>query len=45
MKILSLNYHGLGILEAVQELHCLVSEKDPKLLFLSETKLDRDGFR
>ncbi|XP_075662915.1 uncharacterized protein LOC142632377 [Castanea sativa] len=45
MKILSLNCRGLGILEAVQELRCLISEEDPKLLFLSETKLDRDGFR
>lgn len=45
MRILSLNSHGLGIPEAIQELHCLISEQDPKVLFLSETKLDRDGFR
>ena len=45
MKILSLNYCGLGISEAVHELCCLISEEDSKLLFLSETKLDKDGFR
>ena len=45
MKILSLNCRGLGILEAVQELHCLIREEDPKLHFLSKTKLDRVGFR
>ncbi|KAL4652850.1 hypothetical protein ACB092_01G261100, partial [Castanea dentata] len=45
MKILSLNCSGLGIPKAVQELRCLIHEEDPKLLFLSETKLDRDGFR
>ena len=45
MKIISLNCHGLGIPEAMQELHCLISEEGPKFLFLSETKLDKDGFR
>ena len=45
MKILSLNCHGLGIPEVVQELRCLIREEDPKLLFLSETKLDQDDFR
>ena len=45
MKILSLNCCGLGISEAVQELYCLISKEDPKLLSLFETKLDRDGFR
>ena len=45
MRILSLNCRGLGIPEAIQELHCLISEEDPKVLFLSETKLDRDDFR
>ena len=45
MKILSLNCRGLRIPEAVQELYCLISEEDPKLLFLSETKLDSDDFR
>ena len=44
MKILSLNYRGLGIPEAVEELRCLVREKGPKILFLSETRLDMDGF-
>ena len=34
MKILCLNYQGLGIPEAVKELHCLVSEKCPKVLLL-----------
>ena len=45
LKILSLNYHGLGIPEVVQELCCLISKEDPKILFLSETKLDSDGFK
>ena len=45
LKILSLNCRGLGIPEAVQELCCLISEEDPKILFLSETKLDSDGFK
>jgi len=45
MKILSLNCCGLGIPEAVQELHCMISEEGPKIFSLSETKLDRDGFR
>ncbi|XP_075655141.1 uncharacterized protein LOC142625348 [Castanea sativa] len=45
MKILSLNCRGLGIPEAVQELRCLISEEGPKILFLFETKLERDGFR
>ena len=45
MRILSLNCHGLGIPEAVQELHYLLSEEDPKVIFLSKTKLDKDGFR
>ena len=49
MKILSLNCQGLGILEVcsrtVEELHCLAREKCPKILFfLSETRLDMDGF-
>ena len=45
MKILSLNCREFGIPEAVQELCCLIREEDPKLLFLSKTKLDWDGFR
>ena len=44
MKILSLNYRGLKILDAVKELRCLVREKGPKIIFLSETLLDMDGF-
>ena len=45
MKILRLNCRGLGILQAVHELYFLISKEDPKLLFLSEAKLDKDGFR
>ena len=45
MKVLSLNCRELGIPEVIQELRCLISKEDPKLLFLSETKLDSDGFR
>ena len=45
LKILSLNCRGLRIPEAVQELYCLIGEEDPKILFLSETKLDSDGFK
>ena len=44
MKILSLNCRGLKILEAVEELRCLVREKGPKILFLFEARLDMDGF-
>lgn len=44
MKILTLNCRGLGILKAGEELRCLVREKGPKILFLSETCLDMDGF-
>lgn len=40
MKILSLNYRGLGI----PELRYLASEEGPKVLFLSKTRLDRYGF-
>ena len=46
MKILSLNYQGLGIPEAVKELHYLASEEGPKVFYFfykSETRLDRDG--
>ena len=45
LKILSLNCRGLRIPEAVQELCCLIGEEDPKILFLSKTKLDSDGFK
>lgn len=44
MKTFSLNCQGLGILEVVQELHCLVSKEGPRVLFFSETKLDMNGF-
>ena len=44
MKILSLNCRGLGIPEVVEKLCCLASKEGPKVLFLSKTRLDRDGF-
>ena len=44
MKILSLNCRGFGIPEAIEELRYLVREKGPKILFLSKTRLDMDGF-
>ena len=44
MKILSLNCRGFGIPEAIEELRYLVREKGPKILFLSKTHLDMDGF-
>ena len=45
MRILSLTRCGLGIPKAIQELRYLLSEKDPKVIFLSKTKLDKDEFR
>ena len=44
MKILSLNCRGLGIPDVLQELHYLANEEGPKVLVLSETRLDMDGF-
>ena len=44
MKILSLNCRGFRIPKAIEELRYLVREKGPKILFLSETRLDMDGF-
>ena len=44
MKILSLNCRGLGIPEAIQELCCLANKEGLKILFLSETRLNIDGF-
>ena len=44
MKILSLNCRGLGIPEAVVELRYLSIEEAPQVLFLCETKLDKQGF-
>ena len=40
MSIISWNCQGLGNPKAVQNLHTLVKEKDPVLLFLMETRLD-----
>jgi hypothetical protein len=39
MKLLSLNCQGCGGLAAVQELHILVEDLGPKVVFLCETKL------
>ena len=39
-----MNYRGLGIPEAVVELCCLATEEAPQVLFLCETKLDKQGF-
>ena len=40
MNCLSWNCRGLGNLGTVQELACLVREKDPSIVFLSETWMD-----
>ena len=45
MRILSLTRCGFWIPKAIQKLRYLLSEKDPKVIFLSKTKLDKDGFR
>lgn len=39
MSCLSWNYRGLGLPQTVHDLHLMVKEKKPKLLFLMETKL------
>ena len=44
MKILSLNCRGLGIPDAIQELCCLANKEGLKILFLSETRLNINGF-
>jgi exonuclease III len=38
MNIISWNCQGFGNLRIVQELHCLVKEKKPKIVFFMETK-------
>ena len=40
MNILSWNCRGLGNLKAVLNLHNLVKTQEPRVLFLTETKLD-----
>ena len=40
MNFLSLNCHGLGNPQTVRELHDLVKQEDPKIVFLSETRLE-----
>lgn len=44
MKIISLNYNGLGIPKVVQELCYSVREKGPFVLFLCEAQLGIHGF-
>ena len=40
MRLLSLNCHGLGNPEIVQELHTLVKSEVPRVVFLMETRLE-----
>jgi hypothetical protein len=40
MKLLSLNCRGLGNPETVQELHDLVKQEAPQVVFLMETQLE-----
>ena len=42
MSCLSWNCRGLGNLQIEAELAALVSSKDPKIIFLMETKVDRE---
>ncbi|XP_042942727.1 uncharacterized protein LOC122276878 [Carya illinoinensis] len=42
MKLLSWNCRGLGNPRTVRELHQLVKEKSPQVVFLSETKCNRE---
>ena len=40
MKILRLNYYGLGNSQAIRDIHSFVKELDPQIMFLTEiTKL------
>ena len=41
MSCLSWNCHGLGNPQTEDELVALVGNKDPKLVFLMETKVDK----
>jgi exonuclease III len=43
MRLLSWNCRGLGNPCTVRELLLLLKEKDPSVLFLSETRLDSIG--
>ncbi|XP_040994390.1 uncharacterized protein LOC121240940 [Juglans microcarpa x Juglans regia] len=43
MKCLTWNCRGLGNLRTVRELHFLVKQKGPNILFLIETKSSREG--
>ena len=43
MNCLIWNYHRLGNPQTEGELVALIGKKDPKLVFLMETKVDRDG--
>ena len=45
IRILSWNYQGLGNPWTVQGLHKLVKEQAPKVRFLMETRLDKDGYK
>ena len=40
MSLLSLNCHGLGNPQTVRELHALVKQEGPTLVFLLETRLE-----
>ncbi len=43
MRLLSWNCRGLGNPQTVRELSLLLKERDPSILFLSETRLDSVG--
>jgi exonuclease III len=45
MSILSWNCRGLGNPRTVRDLHRLVKEKHPSLVFLMETKLQAHRFK
>ena len=40
MNLLSLNCYGLGNPQIVRELHALVKHEDPRVVFLTETRLE-----
>ena len=45
MNLLSLNYRGLGNPQIVRELHDLMKQEDPKIVFLSETQLELEKLK
>ena len=45
MNLLSLNYRGLGNPQIVRELHDLMKQEDPKIVFLSETRLELEKLK